>query len=83
MRNRSRRRKRDARAANGAANRPQAARGEDTGDDGQAPHSNYFRFRLGPEVVIAAGARVKRNGEVMRGEDVVAVGVTVPDRLEP
>jgi glucose-6-phosphate 1-dehydrogenase len=30
--------------------------------------SNYFRFRLGPEVLIAAGARVKRPGDEMRGE---------------
>jgi glucose-6-phosphate 1-dehydrogenase len=32
--------------------------------------SNYFRFRLSPEVVISAGARVKRYGEEMRGEPV-------------
>ncbi len=32
--------------------------------------ANYFRFRLGPEVLIAAGARVKRPGEEMRGENV-------------
>jgi glucose-6-phosphate 1-dehydrogenase len=31
---------------------------------------NYFRFRLSPEVVISAGARVKRIGEEMRGEPV-------------
>ena len=30
--------------------------------------SNYFRFRLSPEVVISAGARVKQPGEEMRGE---------------
>ena len=30
--------------------------------------SNYFRFRLSPEVVISVGARVKRHGEKMRGE---------------
>ena len=35
--------------------------------------SNYFRFRLQPEVVIAAGARVKRRGEDMRGEAVELV----------
>ena len=29
---------------------------------------NYFRFRLGPEVMIAAGTRVKRPGEEMHGE---------------
>jgi glucose-6-phosphate 1-dehydrogenase len=52
---------------------PLAIFDEDAGDDGKAPHSNYFRFRLGPEVVIAAGARVKRSGETMRGEDVELV----------
>jgi len=36
----------------------------------QLTHGNYFRFRLSPEVVIATGARVKRSGEAMRGEDV-------------
>ena len=35
--------------------------------------SNYFRFRLSPEVVIAEGARVKRPGEKMRGEPVELV----------
>ena len=37
-------------------------------DEVKSPSSNYFRFRLGPEVVIAAGTRVKRPGEEMRGE---------------
>lgn len=32
--------------------------------------SNYFRFRLSPEVVISTGARVKQHGEEMRGEPV-------------
>lgn len=32
--------------------------------------SNYFRFRLSPEVTISAGAQVKRHGEDMRGEPV-------------
>ena len=32
--------------------------------------NNYFRLRLSPEVVISAGALVKRNGEDMRGEAV-------------
>lgn len=32
--------------------------------------SNYFRFRLSPEVVISVGARVKQAGEAMRGEPV-------------
>ena len=35
--------------------------------------SNYFRFRLGPEVVISAGARVKCAGDEMRGEPVELV----------
>jgi glucose-6-phosphate 1-dehydrogenase len=38
--------------------------------DDVAPAPNYFRFRLAPEVVIAAGARVKRIGDDMRGEAV-------------
>jgi glucose-6-phosphate 1-dehydrogenase len=32
--------------------------------------SNYFRFRLSPEVVISAGVRVKQPGDEMRGEPV-------------
>lgn len=34
---------------------------------------NHFRFRLSPEVVLAAGARVKRPGHGMRGEDMELV----------
>jgi len=34
------------------------------------PESNYFRFRLSPEVVIAEGARVKKAGDDMQGEPV-------------
>ena len=35
------------------------------------PQSNYFRFRLGPDgVAIAIGARTKRPGTVMAGEDI-------------
>ena len=33
-------------------------------------NTNYVRFRLGPEVAIAIGARAKRNGDVMAGESV-------------
>jgi glucose-6-phosphate 1-dehydrogenase len=33
-------------------------------------HSNYLRFRLSPEVVIATGVRAKRAGEEMAGENV-------------
>jgi glucose-6-phosphate 1-dehydrogenase len=39
-------------------------------DETTPAHSNYFRLRLSPEVVIAAGLRVKRAGDEMRGEDV-------------
>jgi glucose-6-phosphate 1-dehydrogenase len=46
-------------------------------------HSNYFRFRLGPEVVIATGARVKQSGEAMRGEDVELVARSRPARETP
>jgi glucose-6-phosphate 1-dehydrogenase len=42
-------------------------------DDVKPEDSNYFRFRLGPEVVIAEGARVKTPGENMRGERVELV----------
>lgn len=35
-----------------------------------AGRSNYFRFRLSPDVVIAIGARAKAAGEAMSGEDV-------------
>ncbi len=33
-------------------------------------NSNYFRFRLSPEVLISTGARVKQLGEEMHGEPV-------------
>jgi glucose-6-phosphate 1-dehydrogenase len=42
--------------------------------------SNYFRFRLSPEVVIAAGARVKRPGEDMKGEPVELIARHSSDR---
>lgn len=35
--------------------------------------TNYFRFRLSPEVVISVGARVKKAGEAMHGEEVELV----------
>ena len=37
------------------------------GDEGEAG-GNYYRFRLGPEVAIALGARAKSPGEEMVGE---------------
>src|SRR6202050_3313906 len=39
-------------------------------DGSDAMPNNYFRLRLSPEVVIGAGALVKRSGEEMRGEPV-------------
>jgi glucose-6-phosphate 1-dehydrogenase len=35
----------------------------------RAPRADYLRFRLGPEVTIAIGVRVKRSGERMVGEE--------------
>ena len=42
-------------------------------DEITPPDSNYFRFRLSPEVTIAEGARVKQPGEKMHGEPVELV----------
>ena len=47
-------------------------------DEPETGHSNYFRFRLSPEVVISAGARVKKPGEVMRGEAVELIAHQCP-----
>jgi glucose-6-phosphate 1-dehydrogenase len=57
--------------------------GEDAAEGQSVAHSNYFRFRLGPEVVIATGARVKQLGEPMRGEDVELVASNRPARETP
>ena len=46
-------------------------------------HRNHFRFRLSPEVVIATGARVKRPGEKMRGDDVELIARHQEGRDEP
>jgi glucose-6-phosphate 1-dehydrogenase len=42
-------------------------------DEISPEQSNYFRFRLSPDVVISAGARVKRPGEDMLGDSVELV----------
>ena len=42
-------------------------------DEVSPAQSNYFRFRLSPEVVISEGARVKRQGEAMVGDPVELV----------
>jgi glucose-6-phosphate 1-dehydrogenase len=48
-------------------------------DEITARESNYFRFRLSPEVVISAGARVKKPGEEMQGERVELVARSRPE----
>ncbi|MCD6680903.1 MAG: glucose-6-phosphate dehydrogenase [Burkholderiaceae bacterium] len=42
-------------------------------------HSNYFRFQLGPEVIVSIGARAKKPGEAMTGEDVELVATCCPE----
>ena len=42
-------------------------------DEIGAPQSNYFRFRLSPEVIIAEGMRVKSPGDALSGEPVELV----------
>ncbi len=49
-------------------------------DEISARESNYFRFRLSPEVVISAGARVKKPGEEMQGERVELIARNRPQR---
>ena len=45
--------------------------------------SNYFRFRLSPEVLISVGARAKLPGEAMRGEPVELVARHEPRGAHP
>jgi glucose-6-phosphate 1-dehydrogenase len=47
-------------------------------DEPEPAHSNYFRFRLSPEVVISTGARIKQPGEAMRGEAVELIAHQCP-----
>ena len=53
--------------------------------DAQAPgQSNYFRFRISPEVIISVGTRIKIAGEAMAGEDVELVAHDDPgDHMSP
>jgi glucose-6-phosphate 1-dehydrogenase len=44
-----------------------------------AGKANYVRFRLSPEVTIAVGARVKRPGETLEGEDTELSFVDKPE----
>jgi glucose-6-phosphate 1-dehydrogenase len=45
--------------------------------------SNYFRFRLSPEVIIAEGMRVKQPGDAMHGEPVELVARHHPQSEKP
>jgi glucose-6-phosphate 1-dehydrogenase len=47
-------------------------------DEIEASESNYFRFRLSPQVVISAGTQVKQPGDEMRGETVELVARNTP-----
>ena len=47
-------------------------------DETVPAHSNYVRFRLGPEVVISIGTRAKRAGTEMRGDDIELVARQQP-----
>ena len=50
----------------------------------ETPSPNCLRFRLGPEVVIALGARAKTPGEDMVGEDIeLSVRHQDPEEMEP
>jgi glucose-6-phosphate 1-dehydrogenase len=49
-------------------------------DEIAPPQSNYFRFRLSPEVVISAGVRVKLPGEDMCGEAAELIARHRPER---
>jgi glucose-6-phosphate 1-dehydrogenase len=42
-------------------------------------HGNYVRFRLSPEVTIAVGARVKRPGDTLEGEDTELLFMDKPE----
>lgn len=48
-------------------------------DDVASEQSNYFRFRLSPEVVIATGAQIKKAGEGMLGEQVELIARNRPE----
>ncbi len=50
----------------------------------EPPQSNYFRFRLSPDVMISLGARAKVPGETMQGEAVELVARHhTGDEMEP
>ena len=43
---------------------------ENVFNEAERGHANFYRFRLGPDVTIALGARIKQPGEALIGEDV-------------
>jgi glucose-6-phosphate 1-dehydrogenase len=50
----------------------------------EALSANYIRFRLGPEVVIAIGARAKASGEAMVGEEIeLSLCHQDPEEMQP
>jgi glucose-6-phosphate 1-dehydrogenase len=51
----------------------------------EAPPTNYFRFRLGPEVTLAVGATVKQAGEAFAGErvELLLSHEPAPEDLDP
>jgi glucose-6-phosphate 1-dehydrogenase len=53
-------------------------------DNHDSSLANYYRFRLGPEVVLALGTNVKKPGEHMLGESIELVAhYQPPDEMEP
>ena len=53
-------------------------------DDTAAPPADYYRFQLGPKVVIALGANVKKPGELLTGETTELVAQhQAPDEMAP
>jgi glucose-6-phosphate 1-dehydrogenase len=53
-------------------------------DHSGPPSTNYYRFRLAPEMVVALGTNVKRTGEQMVGERIELVAhYQPPDEMLP
>jgi glucose-6-phosphate 1-dehydrogenase len=53
-------------------------------EDARPPAPNYVRFRIGPDVVIALGANVKKDGEAMVGQSRELVLYRTPaDAMKP
>jgi glucose-6-phosphate 1-dehydrogenase len=53
-------------------------------DEDQEGRRNYFRFRVSPDVFISLGARAKKAGEAMLGEEVELVARhQSPDEMAP